>query len=204
VTSSGKKLVPSIERDDEETESSDGFESPSNLPAPKPPRTPHRPLASRHRTLPWAKVKDKGKQPATTAATTTTKTTRPIPSSSRTPAAHSSNTNTHPTPSTTKPKTTLNPSQLISHFNTQGYPLNLVTRAVRATTWQAENVETVLESLRRGKGVPEGVKGVWTDEDDERLRGIGVWVDRLGGKLPRDGGSAVFGRREFWKRWDRA
>lgn len=41
----------------------------------------------------------------------------------------------------------------------------------------------MLDALVRGKGIPRNQRGVWTEEEDWRLTGIGEVVDWLGERV---------------------
>jgi hypothetical protein len=206
ILSSASRLLPSAERDDDETsDSSDGFAPVSVLPVrglryPNPPRgrDENRP----HRALPW--LNDKGKQPAIALTSaphqtprTSTKTATSRVPSARTSTHHTPNHNQHhhstpnhqPASSTKKPPKQhepLDPAPLMKHLHTQHptCPQALIVRAVKATTCEFANAEAVLDSLMRGRGIPANISGVWTKEDDELLRGIDRWVVELKGREP--------------------
>ncbi|GAB1315656.1 hypothetical protein MFIFM68171_05866 [Madurella fahalii] len=263
VLSSANRPLPTIEVDDGMSESSDEFETMSNL-TPRPSNTSRPALnpvvtnASRpRRTLPasWSK----GTQPASVAADisppsprrpaivkerlSSSETPAPRPSvrnrsngppstSSLTPrpparrsAVHpqpgsSAQPNRSPNPESAKPQT-FDPSPIINHFVAQGCPASLVSRAVKATTCRQANAAAVIESLARGDGIPRDIKGVWTERDDGRVRGIASWLDALGGVVPdkpstpgaseekvfwrlveKHGVEGVLERRRFLKVWD--
>lgn len=200
LVSSPNRPLPSVEQDDDEDEdSSDAFESPSKLPIRnlRNPRPAHDP--PHHRVLPWSK----GKQPATTTSTpqqpstaTPTTTTAKHVSSSRTPG-HGPPTSNPPKPKpipAPTPTALYDPTPLVTHFQPLRYPPHLLSRAIRATNCHISAkplVQMVLDALVRGEGIPRNQRGVWTDKDDERMRRIGGFVDRLGGVVPPPPSAAV-------------
>ncbi|KAK4101565.1 hypothetical protein N658DRAFT_558714 [Parathielavia hyrcaniae] len=208
---------------------------------PEPERTP------RSRRLPWARDNGKGKQPATSTpkqppraatAISTATATAPAQPSSTAHARTLTTTNVHPGPPPTSTSTSLpskpapnpaprkkqpgpiDPAESMTHFISQGYPPQLVVRAVKATTTYRRsrrqsddddddastalaNTRLVLDNLVLGRGIPGDMARVWTDEDDRLLREIGPLVDGLRGRVPERADRRPFGdgdgRRVFWR-----
>ncbi|KAM3065173.1 hypothetical protein ACMFMG_010369 [Clarireedia jacksonii] len=50
-----------------------------------------------------------------------------------------------------------------------GYPEDIVTKALTATTMETGDATVVMEMLRNGAPIPDDMAGVWTKEDDEAL-----------------------------------
>lgn len=50
-----------------------------------------------------------------------------------------------------------------------GYPQETVIEALETTSMEKENAYDVMESLLNGDGIPDKIKGVWTQWDDEAL-----------------------------------
>lgn len=59
----------------------------------------------------------------------------------------------------------------IEHFVALGYPVENVTKALKATSFVVSEAGPVMERLRAGLGIPHDVPGVWTAADDE-----GLWL----------------------------
>jgi hypothetical protein len=57
----------------------------------------------------------------------------------------------------------------VERWEALGYPKDDVGDAFHATNMIEGNVGEILESLREGRGIPNDIRGVWTDSDDERL-----------------------------------
>ena len=213
VPSSANQPFPSVEHDDDDddddyeaSDSSDAFESPSKLPIRNlPPR----------RNLPWSTAN----QPVITQPPPrqTPKPTRPNPSPSPFASTSASVSSSAP----------LDPTPILNHFLAMHYPPSHIARALRATTTHIlpsnSLVHIVLEALARGGDVPVARQGVWTDRDDEKLRGVGRLVDRLerGESIPssvggderkevlrglvtKHGRESVAGRWRYLKAWERA
>jgi hypothetical protein len=74
----------------------------------------------------------------------------------------------------------------------------------KLTTVHKNKMRAVLDSMAQGHGIPWDMAGVWTDEEDNLLRGIGKWVDRMRMVVPRKEDRACFGnddgrRAVFWR-----
>ncbi|KAL2141906.1 hypothetical protein VTI28DRAFT_1791 [Corynascus sepedonium] len=216
VLSSPKKPLPSIEHDEEnESGSSDAFESVSNLPVGRSKLFANQNENRPRRILPWFTDKSSNKakyspirptdipqsQPQRITTTTTTTTTITITAAAAAAAATNPNdrvpsSSAAPTfssfPQLTQKRTAINPTPLMNHFLAQKkYPPKLIARAVMATTCQFAHTETVLDSLTQGRGIPPDIPGVWTEEEDRELRRIGGWVDALHGRMPRRSAEAA-------------
>ena len=213
VPSSANRPLPSVEHDDDDDDyddddddSSDAFESPSKLPIRNPPP---------RRNLPWSAAN----QPVITRPPPrqTPKPTRANPSPSPFASTSASVSSSAP----------LDPTTILNHFLAMHYPPSHIARALRATTTHIlpsnSLVHIVLGALARGGDVPVARQGVWTDRDDEKLRGVGRLVDRLerGESIPssvagderkevlrglvtKHGRESVAGRWRYLKAWERA
>jgi TRF2-interacting telomeric protein/Rap1 - C terminal domain/Rap1 Myb domain len=73
-----------------------------------------------------------------------------------------------PTPSTTS---TLSLDAWIALRTAEGQDATLLLEAAETTNMHKQLADLVYESLERGSGVPENMRGVWTKEDDELLMG---------------------------------
>ncbi|KAH6610620.1 transcription factor rap1 [Trichoderma cornu-damae] len=63
------------------------------------------------------------------------------------------------------------------HYLEQDYSEEMIIEAMRRTTMTPGILmEAVLQSLRKGEGIPALDQGIWTDHDDAQLR----YVDRIG------------------------
>ncbi len=205
--SSANQPLPSVEHDDDETsDSSDAFESPSKLPIRSLPR---------RRALPWSTASQPAiPQPAPRQA--------PQPTPANPPS--SSLASTSASISTSAP---LDPTPIFNHFLAMHYLPAQIARAVHTTTTHRlpsnSLVHVVLEALERGEDVPANRGGVWTDRDNKKLREVGKLVDRLerGESIPssvggderkevlrglvrKHGREAVAGRWRYLKAWERA
>lgn len=58
----------------------------------------------------------------------------------------------------------------IDHYISLGYPEEVVTQALLATTLETGDVAMVMESIMQGAGIPGNIEGVWTSKDDEAVR----------------------------------
>ncbi|KAH8776667.1 hypothetical protein F5883DRAFT_614321 [Diaporthe sp. PMI_573] len=58
------------------------------------------------------------------------------------------------------------------HFTALGYGIRQIGQALEVSSLQRGPMTVALQSLASGKGIPQNVTGVWTDEDDEKLRKI--------------------------------
>lgn len=58
------------------------------------------------------------------------------------------------------------------HFEALGYEPRHIGQAMEATSLQRGPMTVALQSLAAGKGIPQNAEGVWTDDDDEKLRKI--------------------------------
>ena len=59
--------------------------------------------------------------------------------------------------------------ETIERFVGLGYAPEVVIEALEAATMRANLATQVFESLQRGKGIPNDIRGVWTAQDDEDL-----------------------------------
>ncbi|KAK0629228.1 hypothetical protein B0T17DRAFT_524993 [Bombardia bombarda] len=123
----------------------------------------HRNTRERHVSAPVATV------PTATRTPTAAKSTRRL-MHSRPPLVSSTapSTNTRPRSAVTRESTSL-PDRFIS----LGYDAHLVSKGLRATCLNPGLAGVVIESLKRGKGVPYMMRGVWTTRDDVGLMIIG-------------------------------
>ncbi|KAK3303604.1 uncharacterized protein B0T15DRAFT_513758 [Chaetomium strumarium] len=101
-------------------------------------------------------------------------------------------------------RTVIDPLPTIRHFISKGYPPQDVALAAKLTTAHKSKMRAVLDSVAQGHGIPWSMAGVWTAEEDDLLRGIGQWVDRMGLVVPRKEDRACFGnddgrRAVFWR-----
>ena len=62
------------------------------------------------------------------------------------------------------------PDKWIEKQLKEGIPITLITLALKSTNMDPILAKTILKSLVAGKGVPNDLQGVWTEEDDEDLR----------------------------------
>ncbi|KAL2166604.1 hypothetical protein VTG60DRAFT_2450 [Thermothelomyces hinnuleus] len=195
AVSSAEQPFPSIEYDEEEdSDSSDAFESISNLPVAvgRSGALPNSGGSRPRRSLPWPRDKggDRGKQAATMP--TNTSPPHPWPATAATtnirippPSSSTAGRTSSLTPQSVRRRTPINPAAIMNHFLSQRkYPPQLIARAVKATTCQFANAGAVLDSLARGKGIPANLPGVWTEEEDAALRGIEGWMDAQRGRMP--------------------
>jgi hypothetical protein len=58
------------------------------------------------------------------------------------------------------------------HFTALGYDVRHIGRALEVASFQRGPMTVALESLKAGKGIPQNEPGVWTDDDDEKLRKV--------------------------------
>ncbi|KAK4238012.1 Telomeric repeat-binding factor 2-interacting protein 1 [Achaetomium macrosporum] len=101
-------------------------------------------------------------------------------------------------------RTVVDPLPITRHFIAEGYPWQDVSLAAKLTTCHKGKMRVVLDSLARGDGIPWDMAGVWTKDEDNLLRGIGRWVDRMRMVVPRKEDRACFGnddgrRAVFWR-----
>jgi len=133
----------------------------------------------------------------------------PSSSSSTTPAeSHPAPTNTNSTTAAV-PKTdnqtnsNSDTSELRAWIQThlqRNIPLNLITQALKSTTMDPILAKNVLDNLVEGRGIPSDMAGVWTEQDDEDLRGNdGRRVKRV---TEKHGTEAFEERWEFLEEWD--
>lgn len=61
---------------------------------------------------------------------------------------------------------------ILEEFERQGYTRDMATDALYWTSLVPALAPVVLESLKRGDGPPDGLRGVWTLRDDENLKAI--------------------------------
>ncbi len=205
--SSANQPIPSVEHDEDETsDSSDAFESPSKLPIKKFPT---------RRALPWSTTN----QPTITQPPPRQTPNQPPPNPSPSPFIPSSASASSSAP--------LDPTPIFNHFRAMRYPPSQIAAALHATTTHllpSKNlVHVVLDALMQGEVIPANRSGVWTNRDDEKLKGVGQLVDRLerGENIPssvgrdemkemlrglvgKHGREAVAGRRKYLKAWERA
>lgn len=135
---------------------------------------------------PVISVKSAQPNGTTTSATSAPSTVKkPIASAPNRPPAtappkarFSTGSTTRPTPafgipSTIAPKVQTNTtlSTYISTRQQQGYTTPSILYALQQTNANFGLADVVLRSLRATGSVPTGVRGVWTDEDDEVMRG---------------------------------
>lgn len=58
------------------------------------------------------------------------------------------------------------------HFVALGYAIRDIGPAMEAASLQRGPMTVALHSLQKGKGIPQNEAGVWTDDDDEKLRKV--------------------------------
>lgn len=58
------------------------------------------------------------------------------------------------------------------HFEALGYETHHIGQAMEATSLQRGPMTVALQSLQAGKGLPQNEDGIWTDDDDEKLRKV--------------------------------
>lgn len=58
------------------------------------------------------------------------------------------------------------------HFLALGYDTRQIGRALEVASLQRGPMTVALQSLHSGKGIPQDAPGVWTDDDDEKLRKV--------------------------------
>lgn len=58
------------------------------------------------------------------------------------------------------------------HFSALGYDTRQIGQAMEAASLQRGPMTVALQSLDSGKGMPRDAPGVWTDDDDEKLRKV--------------------------------
>lgn len=121
----------------------------------------------------------------------------------------------HPTPTTTDSNAVALP-QSDNHTNSnsdttelrawiekhlqRNMPSNLIIKALKSTTMDPMLAKAVLDLLVQGKGIPNDVAGVWTEQDDEDLRGNdGRRIKRV---TEKHGTKAFEERWEFLEEWD--
>ncbi|KAL2021689.1 hypothetical protein VTK56DRAFT_6781 [Thermocarpiscus australiensis] len=142
-------------------------------------------------------------------------------SSTSTPTPTAAANSKNPTNTTIRSKIPIpSPTPIVEHFVSRGYAPRVVVRAVKATILKAANTGLVVDRLAKGQDIPENIRGVWTEDDDRRVRSIGSHLDKSGGALPardgdlkwerwfwrlaeKHGAEAVLERREFLRVWDR-
>lgn len=73
------------------------------------------------------------------------------------------------------------------HFMALGYDNARIARAMEATSVQRGPLTVALESLHSGNGLPQDAEGVWTDEDDRKLRKIIDYARRQEAGVPSSG-----------------
>lgn len=98
------------------------------------------------------------------------------------------------------------PAEITAHLDAwidaciaDGHAADNIQLALKCTCMDAHLAETVLESLQQGDGVPEGVRGVWTERDDEALEGTDARAVEAVGK--KHGAEGVGLRWEFLRVW---
>lgn len=90
----------------------------------------------------------------------------------------------------------------VERMSHEGVDEALILDAHYRTSGNTDLVRVVLESRMAGKGVPDKVRGVWTDEDDEALEGShGRDIERL---QEKHGAEAFNQRFEFLEVWRNA
>ena len=60
----------------------------------------------------------------------------------------------------------------VNQFMQQGYSPEMAIESLYRTSLDPSPAKTVLLSLKRGSGVPKDQAGVWTNEDDDKLRSV--------------------------------
>lgn len=75
------------------------------------------------------------------------------------------------------------------HFTALGYDPQHIGRAMEVTSMQRGPMTVALQSLQVGKGLPRNVEGVWTDEDDNKLREVRDYDKRQKARAPSSGSS---------------
>lgn len=76
------------------------------------------------------------------------------------------------------------------HFVAFGYALRHIGPAMEAASLQRGPMTVALQSLETGKGIPQDVAGVWTDDDDEKLRKVRDYDRRQKARTPSSGSVA--------------
>ncbi|KAL2257782.1 hypothetical protein VTK26DRAFT_9177 [Humicola hyalothermophila] len=190
-----KRPRPGVQPGDETTDSSSAFGSPLRTP-PRPyrrlpGRSPRSGSDANHsRQAPPPARSKEGQQPISSIdLPSAPSSSRPTPTpASRPPAGGTPQPRpaAAPPPSLGRPssatpssRAAIDPTPLLRKYTALGHPLPDVVRAIRATNFRDAHVDVVLRSLRRGAGVPEGIPGVWTDDDDAWVRSLGGWLDRF-------------------------
>lgn len=75
----------------------------------------------------------------------------------------------------------------VQHFQAMGYEAGHISIAMEAANMDRGAMVSALESLSKGRGVPEDVAGVWTIRDDKDLRRVKNYDDQaMKGKGPAD------------------
>lgn len=74
--------------------------------------------------------------------------------------------------------------------------------ALKSASNNPDLADIVLECLRKGEGVPEDVRGVWTEEDDECLEAVDA--RRINRVMEKHGQEALDGRYEFLRLFNEA
>lgn len=83
-----------------------------------------------------------------------------------------------------------------------GYHINDIHIAFKATSMDRKLAAVVLESLNKGRGIPENVRGIWTQKDDEDAEGgSGSLIRDLRKKHGDVGLSGYQGRLEFLRQY---
>jgi hypothetical protein len=87
---------------------------------------------------------------------------------------------------------------LTSRLMRAGHSRDNIYTAIVATSGNRDLHDVVLDSLRRGKGIPKHVRGVWTAEDDEHLQGSDArMIKRVEEKHGKGGVKGISNRRKF-------
>lgn len=75
------------------------------------------------------------------------------------------------------------------HFIALGYDIRHIGQAIEAASLQRGPMTVALQSLAAGNGLPQNAEGVWTDDDDEKLRKVRDYDRRQKSGAPSSGSS---------------
>jgi hypothetical protein len=86
----------------------------------------------------------------------------------------------------------------VDHYISLGYPEEVVTQALLATTLETGDVAMVMEAIMQGAGIPGNIEGVWTFRDDEAVR-LPEHEKEFARVISKHGEARCVKRRQFLK-----
>ncbi|KAG6361813.1 hypothetical protein INS49_010042 [Diaporthe citri] len=87
------------------------------------------------------------------------------------------------------------------HFLAFGYDTRHIGQAMEVASLQRGPMTVALQSLAAGKGLPQNAAGVWTDEDDDKLRKVRAYDRRQKSGAPSSGSGENSGEKAQVERY---